>query len=149
MGSRGPAPTPTALRLLHGDRPGRINTREPQPTVGAPKAPFWIRKESRRHYRELVKLLEPTGVLTHADGYMLAMLAEAFTRYIEARDAVVSIKVAGRDGGMVRDQALTVEAHTRADVHRLSMQFGLTPASRASLVVGAAQGDRDLESLLS
>lgn len=149
MGARGPAPTPTALRVLHGDRPGRINTREPQFGIGSPKPPHWIRKESRRYYRELVRALEPGRILTPADGYSLGMLADAMCRYVEARDAVEAIKVNGRDGGKVRDPALTAESHAAALVHRLMMQFGLTPASRTSLIAGIADDDTGAAALLS
>lgn len=149
MGARGPAPKPTALRILHGDRPGRINTREPQFGIGTPKAPFWIRKESRRYFRELVRTLEPGRLLTPADSYSLGLLADAICRYVEARDAVEAIKVDGRDGGKVRDPALTAETHARGDVHRLMMQFGLTPASRTSLIAGIAPDDTGAAALLS
>lgn len=149
MGARGPAPKPTALRILHGDHPGRINTREPQPAIGAPKPPYWIRKDARRIYRDLIRVLEPTRVLTQADGTQLCMLAEAILRYVEARDAVESIKVDGRDGGKVRDPALTAESHAASLVHRLSMQFGLTPASRTSLIAGVANDDTGAAALLS
>ncbi len=149
MGTRGPAPKPTALRILHGDHPGRINTREPQLGIGPPKRPFWLRKESQRYFRELVRVLEPGRVLTPADGYALGLLADAFARYVEARDAVEAIKVSGRDGGKVRDPALTAESHAAALVHRLMMQFGLTPASRTSLIAGAADDDTGAAALLS
>lgn len=149
MGARGPAPTPTALRVLHGDRPGRINAHEPQFGLGAPKAPFWLRKESRRYFRELVRVLEPGRILTPADSYSLGMLADAMCRYVEARDAVEAIKVGGRDGGKVRDPALTAESHAAARVHRLSMQFGLTPASRTSLIAGVVDDDTGAAALLS
>jgi hypothetical protein len=39
MGKRGPAPKPTNLRLLHGDRRDRINTSEPLPADGIPVCP--------------------------------------------------------------------------------------------------------------
>jgi P27 family predicted phage terminase small subunit len=149
MGSRGPAPTPTALRILHGDRPGRINTHEPQMGIGNPKPPYWLRKESRRYFRELVRALEPGRLLTPADSYALGMLADAIARYVEARNAVEAIKVDGRDGGKVRDPALTAESHAAALVHRLMMQFGLTPASRTSLIAGVANDDTGAAALLS
>ncbi|MFD7319546.1 hypothetical protein ACFV9D_00420 [Streptomyces sp. NPDC059875] len=41
-GRRGPAPKPTALRVLHGDRKDRINTGEPQPDEGEITPPVWL-----------------------------------------------------------------------------------------------------------
>lgn len=100
-------------------------------------------------FRELCRTLESMRVLTPADGYMIGMLAEAIVRYVEARDAVEAIKVNGRDGGKVRDPALTAESHAAALVHRLSMQFGLTPASRTSLIAGVSNDDTGAAALLS
>lgn len=156
MGTRGPAPKPTALRILHGDHPGRINTREPQSALGLPKPPRWLRRAARPHYRALGAVLDGMRVLQAADAYELGVLAETFTRWLEIRDSVevdetgkAKIKIPGRDGGTVRDPALMEERAARADFNRLAMQFGLTPASRTSLIAGAADDDTGAAALLS
>src|SRR5688500_3869820 len=72
----GPAPKPTALKILHGN-PGKrkLNDQEPQPSVGA-KPPAYIMArpallaEWNRHAPRLTRL----GLLTEIDDDALAMI---------------------------------------------------------------------------
>lgn len=53
MGKRGPAPKPTALRVLHGDRKDRINDAEPQPAEGEVTAPEELSDDARAIWDQL------------------------------------------------------------------------------------------------
>src|SRR5437660_1164931 len=48
MGRRGPAPTPTRLRVLRGEtRPSQVNRAEPEPLAGQPVAPADLDPDAR------------------------------------------------------------------------------------------------------
>jgi phage terminase small subunit len=42
MGKRGPAPAPTALKLVKGTHPSRVNRKEPKPAEREVKPPSWL-----------------------------------------------------------------------------------------------------------
>src|SRR3954470_21352191 len=69
MGRRGPAPAPTAFRLLKGEgRPSRINQDEPQlPEPRTRRAPAGLTGPGRHEWQRLVGMLSNRGVLTEAD----------------------------------------------------------------------------------
>jgi hypothetical protein len=48
MGRRGPAPTPTKVKMLRGEtRPSRLNHREPMPSPDVPKMPADMDPEAK------------------------------------------------------------------------------------------------------
>lgn len=151
MGKRGPAPTPTALRVLHGEtKPSRINRNEPQPIAGTPRPPRWLRKEARPYWRDLVRQLEPMRVLTLADAGALAMLADAELDYVEAQKDITDRggQVILGANGYVRNPAVMNKNHAFRRYRDLAVQFGLTPAARVSLT-SQPDNDDDPQNLLS
>jgi phage terminase small subunit len=64
MGKRGPRPKPMAVRLLHGDRPDRINLAEPQPAEGDVAAPDTLTEGAREVWDRLAPDLIARNVLT-------------------------------------------------------------------------------------
>ena len=73
MGARGPAPKPTALKVLDGNPRHRpINRSEPRPRPVAPKCPSWLDAEAKREWRRIAPALERIGLLTEIDGTALA-----------------------------------------------------------------------------
>jgi len=77
MGRRGPAPKPTALRILHGDRPSRINVDEPIPDRGLPECPDGVSDEVREVWDDTVRQLDVMGVASRADRDALRCYCEA------------------------------------------------------------------------
>lgn len=67
MGKRGPAPKPTGLRVLHGDRADRINRDEPQPDEGDVQPPAWLGEAALEVWHTLADELTAKGVLTAWD----------------------------------------------------------------------------------
>lgn len=65
--AKGPAPTPTKVRVLHGERAYRTRRVEPQPRAGEVVAPGWMPQEARGEWDRALAELTPTGVLTPAD----------------------------------------------------------------------------------
>jgi len=129
-GRSGRRPAPTHLKLLAGN-PGkrRLNPNEPRPEPGVPDMPAWLPRRARPFWGRLVADLEPLGVLTKADVFALAMLADCLGewRAKAARGKPV-------DGPSRR--ALSMFAH-----------FGLTPADRSKVVAVVTEPDDPLERL--
>ena len=74
MGKRGPAPTPTALKLLRGSR--RVNPNEPRPVPGAPTMPADLDAAEAACWHGLVAELDTCpGLLSRADRGILELAA--------------------------------------------------------------------------
>ena len=72
MGRRGPAPTPTAVKLARGEtRPSRVNYDEPTPRRRPPTMPKDIDPEARKVWRRVLREMSETGVITAADADLL------------------------------------------------------------------------------
>lgn len=77
MGERGPAPKPTSLRILEGNRSKRAVSRsEPLYAAGVPKAPRHMSAAAGRVWRELVPEMLGCRVLRRTDGRTLYELCE-------------------------------------------------------------------------
>lgn len=148
----GPPPTPTALRVLHGDPPSRTNRRELVPRNTRPSAPRWLTPRARSIWRSTARELTAMRVLTSADATALGLYAQALDEYITAAELVArdGVVVPGRDGGAVANPACRVEAARWSMVERMGAQFGLSPTSRLALAApGPAVDDPAIEALFS
>ncbi len=62
MGRRGPAPTPTGVKVRHGEtRPSRINRLEPLPRRGAPQMPRGMDEAAQKVWRRVVREMRGSG----------------------------------------------------------------------------------------
>ncbi|TDQ01260.1 phage terminase small subunit P27 family [Labedaea rhizosphaerae] len=136
MGKRGPAPKPTALRVLHGDRPDRINNDEPLPAEGGITAPDTLSDDARAAWDRLAPDLIACGVLTAWDVDGFAMVCEALARYRAATKLVngSALLVQGANG-FVKNPALVVQREAEMTFAQLGARFGLTPSDRSQLKV--------------
>lgn len=143
MGARGPAPKPTELRVLHGDRKDRINTNEPKPRDNAVTCPDWLSTKAKNVWLRLAPDLIDKGVLTFWD-------VDQFARYcaltVINREALEDVQENGVkvDGftpsghpTKVKNPSLQVARDTATELRALAGKFGLTPSDRASLNVEA------------
>src|ERR1051325_3456696 len=87
MGKRGPAPTPTALKLLRGN-PGRrpLNVDEPQPPpveAGSPlaKCPKWLTGDARTLWNRVAPGAIRSGLLTEVDLPAFEALCQSYARW--------------------------------------------------------------------
>ncbi len=142
MGKRGPAKTPTKVRLLRGERrPSQINYLEPKPTVlEALDPPEDISALARDIWRETVLSLKPTGVLTSADTESLRHYSEAVARYRQASSALErsGLLTRGRKGEVVKNPLNQIVRDNADLVRAYARELGLTPSARASLRSGEA-----------
>lgn len=135
MPRTGRRPRPTALKILQGERPSRINDDEMPSPAGAPDPPGDLDADVAATYRQLVELLAPTGVLTALDGLALIAFAHAVETHRRAAELESAV------GPLVRDEhnqprvnpASRIRRDAGRDLLRWASEFGMTPASRSQI----------------
>lgn len=138
MGRRGPAPKPTALKLVQGTyRADRAPNNEPMPEPAVPSCPSWLGREAKREWRRIVPELEQLGLLSRIDRSALAAYCQAYGEWWEMeREIQKNGRVQVTDTGYevirpcvgIRDRALD-------RMYRYLREFGLSPSSRTRVSV--------------
>lgn len=144
MGSRGPKPAPTALKLVRGTKPSRINRREPIPPKGAIECPSWLSVDAKREWRKHAASLEEAGLLSVWDVDLFAQWCEAVVLARRARKELgqrKSLLIKGQRGGDVKHPALQIVKDAVETMMRLSVRFGFDPSSRSQLRPGGGSPD--------
>ena len=150
MGARGPAPTPTKLKLLRGEtRPSRLNRSEPRPRGGRPPLPPDMGDVATAVWRRVLREMGPTGVITAVDADILRTYCETVARYLYAgrlldqSGPLIQARGHGaRQGELVKNPLHQVVRDHAVLVRALARELGLTPAARTSLQ-GGAEPERD------
>ena len=130
------------------------NSRRPEVRApeGRPACPRWLRKDARAMWKHLVPLLERMGVLTLADGNCLARYCEFWARWRAASEFVAK----NGEGYPIKDKNdkvigfkkfphTVVARQLGAELLRLELQLGLTPAARVGLPREPGRGDKRRE----
>ena len=153
MGARGPAPAPTALKALKGQRVK--NKREPVPDLKVPPAPpdhlltpgceaalaIWER---------LAPDMWAKGVLTWWDRDAFAVWCTAVATHAEAtKDVATRGVVVKTHNGQVKNPALQVQRDSATTILQFGGRFGLTPSDRQALVMDDAEEKNDARRLLA
>lgn len=149
MGKRGPAPAPTALKLVKGTQKCRVNQDEPEPAPGEVAPPGWLSPEACELWEHYAPDLERQGVLRAWDVEHFALWCDvaAKRRRITAEIDEIGMTVKepvlaqGQVVGFVikRNPATLVEKGLTDSMARYGARFGLTPSDRSQLKVG--EGD--------
>jgi P27 family predicted phage terminase small subunit len=131
---RGRPPTPTDLKILRGN-PGHRKldaADEPQPTAGIPEPPAHLSKEARGHWFRMAPELAKMRVLTMADREGLAILCDAWARYVMAEKAVEKhgLLIKSPSGYPIQNPALAIRNQAAKEMRGWLNEFGLTPAAR-------------------
>ncbi len=146
MARRGPAPKPTRLKVLAGN-PGKraLNRHEPQPTPGVPPCPVQLSEEAKREWKRISKELDRLGLLTVLDRAALSAYCQAWGRWIEAEERLRQhgVIVKSPNGFPVQSPYLAVANKAMAQMGKLLVEFGLSPASRARIQSPTENPDDD------
>jgi P27 family predicted phage terminase small subunit len=144
----GPAPTPTHLRIIRGDRKDRINTNEPTPPKTKPKCPKWLSNEAQKIWKRTSKQLEAMGLLFEADQDILNSYCIAVDTYQQATKLVneQGVLVEGRRDDFVTNPAVRIQRDQATLIRMLGSELGLTPSSRTRLK--ALDSDDDTKDFL-
>lgn len=146
MGSRGPAPMPTRLKILHGEtRSARLNRYEPRPG-GQPRMPPDMSDEAKRVWRRVIRDFGATGVLTAVDADALRTYCEAAVRYVQAArtlEASGPLVRGARSGDLVKNPLHQIVRDNAILLRAFARELGLTPSARTGLTVGVGEADDD------
>ena len=137
MARRGPAPTPTKVKILRGEtRPSRLNYREPLPPSDLPKMPADMDAEAKIVWRRVISSMGHTGVIRVPDSDILRCYCEAVSRYAQAaRLHAGSGPLVRRDGGLVKNPLHQVIRDDSDQIRLLARELGLSPSARVGLHV--------------
>jgi P27 family predicted phage terminase small subunit len=144
MGKRGPAPKPTNLRILHGDRKDRINTDEPVPVEGLPEAPEGTAADVKGIWDYTVAQLAAMRLATPADRDVLLAYCEAVIIHRKASEILAKspVLIKGLHGGLVKNPAVQIQRDSAIVLRGLAQEFGLTPSAR-SVIKSGEGGNRN------
>lgn len=144
----GPAPMPTALRVLHGGRSAagdRINKAEPVAPRGKPEAPKFILEhpEAKVVWDEVVGWLAEMRLETPADRDSLAVYVMAVVQHREAERTLQDegYYTTGSTGQMVKHPATVLVAEAAKRIAVFGAKFGLTPSDRSRVVAPSGEGE--------
>lgn len=140
---RGRKPTPTALKLVKGEQKSRVNKDEPIPDDGIPVCPS-PDERVQAVWDYTVEQLSRMRVLTMADRDVLALFCQAVVtwRGAQARIAREGMILQLPEGGtrtVAAHPAYSVMTKAENTIMRCAGEFGLTPAARTRIQVGAQQ----------
>jgi P27 family predicted phage terminase small subunit len=135
MGRRGPAPNPTALRLLHGDKPYRINDREPRPRELEPQPPTWLSRRAAEEWARVMPDLLAMGTVRAADRDAIAAYCEAVALLATLSRLVADTGplIVGKDGIPHKNPVVAQRRDASSEVRMWARELGLTPAARQPL----------------
>lgn len=151
MGRRGPAPRPTALRVLEGSGGRTLAHRplpkgEPMPQRMTPRCPASLTGEARAFFQREAPRLFRLGLLTELDDAEFVLLAKSYQRWEQAEAAVErSLEATGRLSRL----RVVVAVRYAAQFRQLASDFGMSPAARARLSLDDRDGADDLDGILS
>jgi P27 family predicted phage terminase small subunit len=152
MGLRGPAPTPTRLKVLRGDKKNRINYDEPVPELGTPEMPEDLSPMARSIWQELMPLVEHMQILSPLDKWMFAGYCESVARFRETTAVVAKVGVIMRtqDGkGIQRNPFLSAQRDSIQLMKMMAGEFGMSPRARSEIRSGRRNTPDSRERLLS
>lgn len=131
-GRRGPQRTPTAVLKLRGSSlvKDREAEHEVEPEPGVPEKPGDMVKDVSAVWDRTVPILEEMGVLTVADGGMLAAYCNAYARSERANAKERAARKLDTD---VWHRAFGIADRAAITLHRLGAAFGLDPSSRSRI----------------
>ena len=156
MGKRGPAPVPTALKILSAGRGRRPKaSTEPAPTLGEPEMPAWLNDEAKAEWCRIVPELSAVGVLTVVDRAALAAYCAAWselraaTNLIDKEGRLIDVDVYARESGekvgarRVVHPAVKLQREAFGLVKAFLVEFGLSPSSRTRITARPKQDEAD------
>lgn len=143
MGARGPAPKPTKLRLLHGDRPARTNQDEPAAPTGPLVCPPGVSAEARAVWDYALANLIVMDVATPADRDALLCYCEAVVmhRRASAEMDTAPLMIEGITGAQIRNPVFSMQRDAATAIRAFAREFGFTPSARSDIHAGAARGN--------
>ena len=134
MTRRGPAPTPTRLKVVRNTRQkSREIQNEPTPAADAIIAPENMSLGARKVWNDNVGHLRQSGLITNLDIDAFRRYCEAVAVYndaIEAYSNSPALVVTTQSGYPMQNPYLAIINAQGAVADRLAARFGMTPSDR-------------------
>jgi P27 family predicted phage terminase small subunit len=142
---RGRKPTPTRLRILHGN-PGHrsLNAREPRPSTTDPVIPpEWLDGDGLAEWHRVQPMLARLGLLTEVDGQALASYCQTWARWREAEAKIkeFGMVIKGRGGYPIISPFVAVANRAMQQMKAFLIEFGMTPSARSRVHSNAPAED--------
>ncbi|KAA2237076.1 phage terminase small subunit P27 family [Salinarimonas soli] len=135
---RGRKPTPTALKVIHGN-PGKrpLNRREPRPGVAVPTCPAHLNPSAKAEWKRVARQMVLLGMITELDRAVLASYCQAYGRWVEAerklKETPMVIRLAS---GVIQQSPWLAIANKQVELmQRFAAELGLSPVSRTRVAV--------------
>lgn len=151
MATRGRKPTPTHLKLIHGN-PGHrpIPLDQFTPIAKCPDCPTHLIGEARKEWDRVTAVL--TGVISDCDRGALAMLCTSWARHLEAEQEMAKMAIAGGTGLLIKSPKgypiqspwLSISNRAHEMYSKMCVEFGLTPSSRTRVSKNASRTPEDI-----
>jgi P27 family predicted phage terminase small subunit len=144
MGTRGPRPKPTALRVLEGNKGKRaLPQSEPAPPANMPTCPDYLNAYARGEWARVANTLYSIGTLVEIDQTMLAAYCVAYSRWRHAEEDLERMAqsdasthaavIRTKQGNLIQNPMVGVANTARREMQRLAAEFGLSPSSRTQI----------------
>jgi P27 family predicted phage terminase small subunit len=146
VGRRGPAPEPTAMKLIKGN-PGKrkLNTQEPQPIITLPHCPAYLEVDARTEWDRLAPILVRMKVLTEADYIALASLCQTFSTMMKAQEQLTKSGILFKTpSGYVQQSPLIGIVNSCTEkIVTLCREFGLAPSARSRMLTNQTEASKE------
>ena len=152
IGSRGPLPKPTNLKLIAGN-PGKrsLNLADGiNPRVEIPTPPKHLGMAAKKEWKRITPILEELGLISGLDTAALSLYCQSYGRLVELEtafnskvaqqttqgvdlhEAVLNTSIGVTPSGYQQQSVIVqlIRSH-REEVNRYLAHFGLSPAARA------------------
>lgn len=134
--SRGPAPTPIALRVLRGSRKSAtLAKQEPRGLAFRDRPPADLDHVARKEWRRIGNVLVSLRVIQEADRHVLAELCRAISIKQQADEKLrtTGLITVAKSGYIFENPLLTISRKQGDTIIKLLREFGMTPSARARM----------------
>ena len=145
-GKQGRKPKPTQLKKLAGN-PGKrpLNENEPEPKTRIPACPFHLSGDAKKEWERVAPLLENLRLLSDIDRAALALYCQAWSRWLEAEQALKTygVMVKSPNGFPMQSPYLAVANKAMEQIRAMLTEFGMSPSSRSRVHVTPQVDEED------
>ena len=146
----GRRPTPTSKLKLSGSWRGKYDRKgEPEPEKVAPAKPEWLSEPAGRVWDQVTVILENMGVLSVADGLMLARYCELWCDWRESNDWIrkngTTYPLRNKDNSVkcfMQFPQVGVRNNVGRELRHIECEFGLSPSARTRINIDLAGGSK-------
>jgi P27 family predicted phage terminase small subunit len=145
VGKRGPAPMPTPLKVMHGERrPSRLNRSAPKPKGNLPTMPGDMSEQAQVVWKRQLEAMGATGILTAVDSDSLRAYCDAVVRYQQSAPMLEStgpLVRGARGNELVRSPLHQVVRDNAMLIRLFAKDLGFLPSAREGLHVKDDEDD--------